>query len=486
MINQGDGVLDVKAQIDELLALSGRDPSINVNTTVASNAINNIAAEFGRDGISHYENGGSARAKINALMSGPAWAGDSSLYLDFVNNRSWTPYVGVKSIVDRLSISRASTGTYFDANGVMQAAPVDQWRRDYNPANMAALGVLIEEQRTNTFANSADLSAWTLQGLAQVALNVSAAPNGLNEFDRLSVSTTASGIAYLRRTITLPAGVSTVSIYGKPDGYQNIMFRLNAGSDHRINFNLNDGSVNGLMPGISRAFAQNVGGGVYRCVLVTDTLTAANYNFDLWIQPSSAASLSNQSLTAGLGVQLWGLQSEAGSFPTSYIPTTTAAATRAADVVSAVTSPWYNDAEGTVFVAGDATSDDGDRTIFSMDNGLTTQAEQIDYRGVASSNQIYPRVRNTAANSYAPALAHNFANRAEFRLAMAMKSGSWASSLNGALSDTSASATPMPVSISRLRIGMRGSEAQRFCGHIKRLQYYPRRLTNAELQQVTA
>jgi len=55
------------------------------------------------------------------------------------------------------------------------------------------------------------------------------------------------------------------------------------------------------------------------------------------------------------GIYIWGAQHEVGSFPTSYIPTTTAQVTRAAsDPLIPVLSPWFNHDAGTFIIEHDA------------------------------------------------------------------------------------------------------------------------------------
>ena len=58
----------------------------------------------------------------------------------------------------RITFTRASTGTYFDATGTLQTAAANTPRWDYDPVTHVLRGVLIEEARTNLLLNSATLS----------------------------------------------------------------------------------------------------------------------------------------------------------------------------------------------------------------------------------------------------------------------------------------------------------------------------------------
>jgi hypothetical protein len=63
-----------------------------------------------------------------------------------------------KKLDPRVTFTRASEGTYFDDEGVMQTADDDEARFDHDPATGESLGLLIEEARTNLLLNSATLA----------------------------------------------------------------------------------------------------------------------------------------------------------------------------------------------------------------------------------------------------------------------------------------------------------------------------------------
>ena len=392
-----------------------------------------------------------------------------------------------------LSFSRPSGGMRINADGKLEWVPQGQMRLDHDPVSGKPIGVLIEEQRTNECLRSQEFenSIWFKTNGA-IAPNALAAPDGTITGCKL-VEDAANGQRRLyRNTAVLSAAAFTMSVFVHRGSLRRyIMMYPNSGGAGRIaTLNLDTLALTGVSNGTISAFAEGVevisADWVRFWVSVTfpDPVTAIN----AWIYSSLGPSGNTAYTGDGSSwVGLWGAQVEAGSFPTSYIPTAAAAVTRAADQISLATEPWYNGAEGTILLVGDATSIDGvDRAIFAIDNVTSGQAEQIDYRVLPTLNQLLPRVRNLNVNSYSIVQTFDFAKRAEFRSALALKSGDWASALNGVLGTLSANATPMPVGMARLRFGQRGTGPVLYCGHIRRLQYFPRRLSNAELQQVTA
>ena len=110
---------------------------------------------------------GSAGGNAAALPPG------ASLDLSFMTPGTLDP---------RITFTRASTGTYFDSNGVMRTAAVNQPRWDYDPVTHQLRGLLLEDARTNLWLQSADASnaAWSKSGapLPVVTANQITAPDG--------------------------------------------------------------------------------------------------------------------------------------------------------------------------------------------------------------------------------------------------------------------------------------------------------------------
>jgi hypothetical protein len=191
------------------------------------------------------------------------------------------------------------------------------------------------------------------------------------------------------------------------------------------------------------------------------------------------------------GIYLWGAQLEAGSFPTSYIPTTSATVTRSADVASitgANFSSWYRQDEGTVFAetqfpAGTAVNTSS-RTVLDITDGTTNNRLNIRAIGVATTTDQLT-VRSGAATSAQFGSNGSAVSTAFRKLACAVKVddfASWATGATTAATDTSGA---MPVAVSQASLGSSFAGTEVMAGTIRRLTYWPSRLPNSTLQEIT-
>lgn len=305
--------------------------------------------------------------------------------------------------MSRLSFTRASSASYFDAAGAMQTALTNAPRFDTNPVTLAALGLLIEESRSNLLLGSA---------------------------------------APVTQNCTVAATPYTLSFYGT-------------------------GTV--TLSGVSTA-GPLVGSGAFP---TRSTLTFT----------PTAGTLT---LTVTGTVQYANLES--GSFATSWIPTTGATATRAADVCSALTSSFaFNAAAGTVIgrsvMSGPITGNAS--IVAALSDGTNANLVQV-FRntpgGTMGSRIVSASSQTNPGDSVAvmtTGLSHSTA------LAYATGAGAGMACLNGALSSAS-NPVSAPVGITRLSIGINaGLSGSWLNGWISSLSYYPSRLSNAQLQALT-
>jgi hypothetical protein len=343
--------------------------------------------------------------------------------------------------------------------------------------NATLLGLLIEDQRTNSLLWSADIdnAVWSKVN-STITANSLIAPNGTLSAD--TVSANGGVVSGITQTMPANSGTHTVTMYAKAGTKQFIQFSANAnswGTDARANFDLQNGTL-GTVDASLTARIQSVGGGWYRCS-VTGT-KAATAGVVIWVLIDSSTDAREPVTSAG-SVYMWGAQLEAGASATSYIPTTTASMTRAWDdaLISSASSIGFNQSEGTVVVEN--ISPFGVLTVASAFSFVGAGANGFNMGAGGTSRWWNGTTNITTANAVTSG-----ARKEAFAFTA---SGGRSICLNGGTVATDAGVpwqTPSPTGARISANGVAGN--QLLNGTIKSLRYYPRRLTDAELQQMTA
>jgi hypothetical protein len=338
---------------------------------------------------------------------------------------------------------------------------------------------LIEEQRTNLALRSEefDNASW-VTNTATVTPNTIVAPNGSLTGDAL-VETTANGNSFITQTVTVSAStVYTTSVYAKTNGR---VLQITFGTDDvtgnpRANYDLSAGVLGTVDSGITATITP-VGNGWYRC---TATVTSAVTSFRPIFANVSATTSARVASYQGdgySGIYIWGAQLEAGAFPTSYIPTTSATVTRAADAASMTGtnfSSWYRTDEGTLFAENKRPL--GSRGSVSIDDGTNNNRILLS-NNIDNSNTLLITLGGSGQLNASIGTNSQAFDKFDF----AYKTNDIAGSQNGGAVGTYTSLIP---AVNALRLGVvNGSPGQ--C-YYKRISYYPARLTNAELQGLTS
>jgi len=200
--------------------------------------------------------------------------------------------------------------------------------------------------------------------------------------------------------------------------------------------------------------------------------TGANNRVSLTFTPTVGV------LTLTVSGSVTNAQLEAGAFPTSYIPTTTATATRSADVASiagTAFSSWYRQDEGTMFV--NAINLAASTTLYALSDGTTNNRIQAD----AGTNSRIARLTTGGTTQASNSIAYTFGAQQQFALSYVLNSINFANAGTLGTEDTSAT---IPT-VDQLRIGANPTGASALNSTIRRFTYWPTRLANSTLQEMT-
>ena len=403
-----------------------------------------------------------------------------SLLLDFVNTQALDP---------RITFTRASSATYFDAAGVLQTAPAGQARFDYNPSTFAPLGLLIEEQRVNSLLQSGWAGAvagtpgtaptsWTLGNtggsidsvvadiLSQNTITMSAT-NNRQFIQQASISVAANTSYYCSCYVVSNSGLPINQLIGA----------VNAPAGATTNTYLINGVVT-ANPNVAIPVA-----GDRIAVLVVVSSTAGTMIFRAGVGVSG-------NVTGTIGLK-WP-QVEAGAFATSYIPTVASSVTRNADLASMTGvnfSSWFNQAAGTLYaeasIPGFSASSVQTHFTASINDGTTSNRTLIRAVSNGLGGIVFDgQVISGGVASFDSNDTLGAANT-PLRQALAYQVNDFAQCANGGTVSTDNSGVlPLAGNLLSIGVGVPGGTPQ--SQNIRRIAYYPFRLTNAQLQALTS
>jgi len=220
----------------------------------------------------------------------------------------------------------------------------------YNPS------VLIEPASTNiiTYSQGSMTTGWTaFGGSGTITNNVAIAPDGTQTAASFTESTAAGAYFIFLQGISVVAGTPyTASFYVKAVNRIRVQMAFSnygnwvGGNGVTVGFDLVTGTFSPISSTPTAISMTNAGNGWWR-ISVTGTplvTMASNMFVQLDSATSGAFSAATNTYTGNgqVGIYVWGAQLEANKYgPTSYIPTTSTAVTRAQDNVGPLGSGVY-------------------------------------------------------------------------------------------------------------------------------------------------
>jgi len=374
--------------------------------------------------------------------------------------------------VGDFDFDRASTATRINAQGLIEQVASGVNRLNYSLLDGEVVGcphLLLEPSRTNLVTYSEDFSQWNLlsggTGVNPVVTSDSTiSPDGTQNADKIVFNsgsgTTSGDSSQINNIVSVTSGTdATASVYLKGEnGGEELVFRGVA-----------DGSYQKITLTTEwQRFSTTENSGT-----TTDAIT-----FGIR-QNVSGLGVINSSAT----IYAWGGQVEVGSYPTSYIKTTSAAVTRVAETCNGSgNAATFNDSEGVLMaeISAFENTDTSNRFI-SILNGTNANNGFFLFYGGATN-----RIRfqyNTSTENF-NFLTSDFNSENNNKIAFKYKSNDISIWFNGIEVKTDTTISSTPVGLDNLSFNRSGSEP--FYGNTKQLQYFDTALTDSELETLTS
>jgi hypothetical protein len=397
-------------------------------------------------------------------------------------------FARTKTLDPRITFTRASGGSYVGADGFIKYAGVNEARFDHDPSTGESLGLLIEESRSNSLLRSEEFNqTWARVNIQAFnsgsVANVVTAPDGTTTADKIVENTVVNNVHEVTQVVSVTASTAyTLSCFAKKGERDYLVLSITQAGVANYNtfFDLTNGVVGTNAAG-NTATITPYPNGWYRCSVSRSTAVGQTS-----VTAKVNIATSNATVYIGdgaSGIYIWGAQLERGSFPTSYIPTQASTRTRAADNASITGknfSEWYRQDEGTVYAEastylGTVALSIGVWSIESSGSNVHRFFRQSDQQPVAQT--LVGGIPQTTFGF--GAIWNTPVNR---RLCYAYAANNFASVVDTLTVRTDASGLLPTATLLNIGNLTRGNY---WGGTIRHLTYYPKRLTNSQLQALT-
>ena len=336
--------------------------------------------------------------------------------------------------------------------------------------------ILAEPQRTNLVTYSSDFSnaAWTKSNSTIATTTETVSPDGTENASKLTVIAVAYSGLYIAGDAA--SNKYSMSVFAKKGDKDWLYFVDSNGTTLVAWFNISDGTLGTIINGT--ATINDFGNGWYRCTY-SDTNNVSNSYFQMGLSDANSAYIPS----SGGYAYIWGSCREAGSYATSYIPTSGSTVTRNQDIFTRDgIGSLINSTEGVFFVEVAMLSDDLTNRFISISNGSKSERVEIGYSNVSNKIFAFSYVGNVLQCN----ISFILPNMLDYnKIALKYKLNDFALWVNGVEVGTDlVGSVSTSNTINKLAFD-EGDGTDLMFSKVKQLQVYKTALTDEQLLQLT-
>ena len=357
-------------------------------------------------------------------------------------------------------------------------------RLDYS-GGASCPSLLLEPSRTNELPNSEYLlsgSGWNANDL-NLEANAATSPEGVQNATKI-IPTTNNVVHSLYKT-SEPHLDHIYSAFVKADGYNWVLFTSHASSVPKSRgaffYIADDGTAMedriGATGGGIVADIEDYGNGWFRISIDDGSSPSSLFS----IIPSNADDVDSFAGDGTSGILVYGLQNEAGSYPTSYIPTYGTSASRAGDVCRKEdAADLIGQTEGSFFYEFEMSLNNAIGTPICISEYASTSNFILVYQ--LQSNTLSFRVRKNSVDQFN--ITSDILTKGKHKFAFAYKENDCVFYVDGVQIGTSTNCQ-IPANLNRLSLVDVATGINKVDSAVNQALVFKTRLTNAELAALT-